>query len=265
MSGRNPYLVAPYSALASIYDQVGFSNYAIDHIPSYIAYAQSLDWAGRRLIDMGCGTGITSWWLASQGYRTLAVDISPHMLAQIEKQSDKVGDIFYEPPEQVQGDVRSFASPMGAVDMVLAVGGLINAMSSLRELEAVFNRINQMVEPDRLFVFDTWTIRGLASNPGDEVCYQDDDLIVMARRSFSFETLSRSTLYQVWRRVGEGWSRQDELHIERGYPVQGIVTMLERTGFHAAALLDSTMQPYDPQEDRENRVVIMAAKALKNN
>lgn len=264
MAGRNPYLTAPYSALAGIYDRVGLSTFAANHIAAYISYAQSLDWAGRRLIDMGCGTGLTSWWLASQGYRTLAVDISPHMLAQVEKQGEDAGEIFFEPPEMAQGDIRTFESPMGAVDMVLAAGGLINTLSSLRELEAVFNRINQMVEPDRLFVFDAWTIRGLASDPGDEVICQDDDLMVLARRTFSFETLSRTTLYQIWKRAGEGWMRQDEQHVERGYPVQGITAMLERTGFKVAALLDSNMQTYDPQEDRETRIIVMAVKSSKN-
>jgi hypothetical protein len=146
---------------------------------------------------------------------------------------------------------------------VLAVGGVLNAIQSLRELEKTFVQVNQALEPDKLFTFDVRTIRGLANelNDYDSVYYDNnDDLTVTVRNSFSFETLSNTRHYIIWQRQGEAWQRQDEIHVERGYPIQGIIAMLQRAGFEIVAVLTPDMEPFDVQRDTHGQAVFVAQK-----
>jgi SAM-dependent methyltransferase len=255
MSEQNSYLVAPYSALASIYDRAGLSAFAQAMIPRYLSYAMSLDWAGRRIIDLGCGTGVTSWWLSQQGYRVLGVDSSASMLAQA--QFEVSGELRAEAPEFEQMDLRQFTSPIGQVDMIVAAGGVMNIFTSLRELENVFTRISQSLFPGRLFIFDMLTIRGLAALDGDSVV-DGGDFVLYTSQHFSFETLSTAQHFMIWQQAGGGWQRQDEMHIKRGFPIQGVKAMLERTGFDLSTILNPDLQP--AVQDDVERVVFVAQK-----
>jgi SAM-dependent methyltransferase len=269
MYDQLPFLVPPYSALAEVYDRAGFSDYARQSIPRYISYAQSIDWAGRRVLDLGCGTGVTTWYVAQQGYRTVGIDSSAPMLAhaqvrgQLQSEEDQGGSVVYDPPSFVQMDIRQLESPIGSVDLVLAVGGVLNAIQSLRELEGTFTLVNKTLDEGKLFIFDLRTIRGLAVDLGNvDAIYYDNsfNLSVIARHQFSFETLSNTHHYLIFQQQGMAWQRQDELHVERGYPTQGVSAILERTGFEVQGVLTPDIEPFDAQTDPYGRVVFVAQK-----
>jgi len=260
MVKQTSFLVPPYSALADVYDQAGYTGFAEQAAPLYIQFAQSLDWAGRRVLEIGCGTGVTTWWLVQRGYRVAGIDSSSHMLEQARGKADLPENQARTAPDFVQMDIRQLESPLGVVDLVLAVGGVMNAIPSLRDLETVFNRVNRVLDPGKLFVFDLRTIRGLVEN-NDVVDYDNEtDLLITVRNRFSHETLTLTRQYIILRRQGDGWQRQDEIHTERGYPIQGISTLLERTGFRVAAIVEPGLEPFDPQVDTYGRAVFVAEK-----
>lgn len=265
-----PFLATPYSALAAIYNRAGFADYARRSTPRYISYAQSINWAGRRILDLGCGTGPSTWYLAEQGYRTVGLDNNAHMLAQAREypwyEDEGTGELTFDPPAFFEMDMRALESPIGLVDMVIAVGGVLNAIQSLRELESVFVQVYKALEAGKLFIFDLRTIRGLANEVGDgDIVYYDNgyDLMVTVRNQFSYETLSSTRHYLIYQQQGDAWLRQDEIHIERGYPTQGLVAMLERNNFRVAAVLTPDIQPFDVQKDTTGRVVFVAQKRVE--
>ena len=278
MSEQLPFLAEPYAALADVYDIAGFSEYSLTALPRYIAYAQSLDWAGRRVLDVGCGTGATTWWMAQRGYRVIGVDANEHMvqcaqasmLANFEDQdalspneSQSVG-IVAEPPDIMVMDIRELASPMGEVDLVVAVGDVLNSIQNLRELEIAFRSIHNVLAPGKLFIFDMITIRGLAEELGDRHIVLHDNgfnLMVVVRSNFSYETLSNTRHYTIFQQQGLAWSRQDEIHTTRGYPTQGVVALLQRTGFEIAAVLTPQMEPFDLRTGSQGRAAFIARKA----
>lgn len=261
MSEQLPFLVPPYTALAAVYDRGGYADYAVQHMPQYVMYAQSVDWAGRRILDLGCGTGETTLQLAQRSYRVAGIDQSPHMLAQAAEKLAQFDDEIHNPPEFAQMDMRQLESPLGPVDMVIAAGGVLNAIHNLRELEGTFSRVQQTLDPERFFIFDLLTIQGLAAELGESFDYDDgESLAISVRSRFSYETLSRTRHYTIWQRQENNlWQRQDEQHIERGYPIQAVSAMLERTGFTVVAVLNPDLEPFDAQEDRHGRAVFFAS------
>jgi cyclopropane fatty-acyl-phospholipid synthase-like methyltransferase len=265
MSEQLPYEVSPYSALAVIYNQAGLAEYARQSVTRYLNFALSLDWAGRRILDVGCGIGVSTWMLATQGFHVAGLDNSAPMLAQAQQTPADLTDssLVADAPTFVQADMRQFESPIGSVDLALAIGGVMNAISSLRELEHTFAQINRALEADKLFIFDMRTIRGLASNLGDceTVTYDNQhNLTLIIRNRFSYETLSNTRHYMIWQQQGLKWDRADEIHIERGYPTQAVVAMLQRTGFETVATLTPDMEPFDIQDDPHGRVIFVAQR-----
>jgi SAM-dependent methyltransferase len=265
MSEQLPYEVPAYSALAEVYDQAGLAEYARQSVMRYLTFALALDWAGRRVLDVGCGTGVSTWTLAAQGFRVAGVDNSAPMLVQAQQTPADLtdGNMVVDAPMFVQADMRQFESPIGLVDLVLAIGGVMNAISSLRDLEHTFAQINDALEEGKLFIFDMRTIRGLANNLGDcdTVVYDNQhNLALIIRNRFSYETLSNTRHYMIWQQQGLKWERADEIHIERGYPTQAVIAMLQRTGFEVVATLTPDMGPFDIQDDPHGRVVFVAQK-----
>jgi ubiquinone/menaquinone biosynthesis C-methylase UbiE len=265
MSEQLPYEVPAYSILAEVYNQAGLADYAGQSVSRYINYALSINWAGRRVLDVGCGTGVSTWILAEQGFRVAGVDSSVAMLAQAQQQPDDlpVDNNIVELPTFVQGDMRQLESPIGRVDLILAIGGVMNEIQNLRELEITFRQISRTLEPGKLFIFDMRTIRGLAHDLGenDTVAYDNThNLMLVIRNSFSYETLSSMRHYIIYQQQGLRWSRTDEIHVERGYPTQAVVAMLQRTGFEVLATLSPDMGLFDIRQDLFGRAVFVAQK-----
>ncbi len=271
MAVQTADLTNSYTALAPVYEQVGLADYAQRVVLDYIAMAQALDWAGRRIIELGCGTGVASWMLADRGFRVLGIDTSAPMLVQarIHRTTHQQDDvtIAQEPPEFAQMDIRRpLDIPNATADMVLAVDGVINALLNLTQLQQTFAHVAAVVAPGKLFVFDVWTIRGLAEVLGTRAAVlsaQPGAPFVVAEYDFQYENLSNKITYTLFtpREAGSvNWARAEEHHILRSFPTEGIVAMLDRTGFDMLSVVDPVMQPFDPQRDAHGRAVFVAQR-----
>src|SRR6185436_8904288 len=104
-------------------------------------YAQHIDWVGRRILVLGCGTGASISYLSNYPYAIIGVDNSPEMLAKArEKLSDPGLNIKWQ-----EQDIRELSFPMTTVDLVLALN-VLNEMNSLRDLETTFNGVQKVLD-----------------------------------------------------------------------------------------------------------------------
>jgi SAM-dependent methyltransferase len=244
----------PYTALSDVYQVAGFADYALAIAPRLQELAFDLDWVGRTLYDMACGTGDIACWFSSHGFRSVGTDISSAMLRFGTAQANDIGvDATF-----VNADIRTY-KPDTQVEMVTCLGGSLNYIATLRDLESVFRQAQAALAPGKLFYFDLRTIQGLAEDDEVERVVFDngEDVLIVSRSVFNYETLQLIIQYTILRYAEpDGWQRFEETHTLRGYPVQAVTQLLGKTGFQLLQTLTPDMEPAENRRDTRQHIFV---------
>lgn len=247
--------VQQFTALAEVYRAAGFAEYSQSLGPRLIDIAFEMEWTGRSLLDLGCGTGDAAAWFAERGFRAVGVEQSTAML----RQATPLAENSMHDVQFVHSDIRTY-KPDIRFEMVTCMGGTLNYLPTLRDLESTFRVASEALEPDKLFIFDVRTIYGLSrSANADRVLFDNgEDILVLTRSDFSFETLSLTVQYNILRHDGKaGWQRADEMHVLRGYPLQGVIRLLTQAGFKVERTLTPDLEPVGEQHNEEMLLFIV--------
>lgn len=101
---------------------------------------------GRRLLDVGCGTGKSFLPMLSRGWQVVGCDVSTAML---DLARQKIGDgVLLE-----IADMRELPC-FGEFDLVWALDDAINYLLSIEELEAALRGMRSNLAPSSLLLFD---------------------------------------------------------------------------------------------------------------
>ncbi|MBZ0292028.1 MAG: class I SAM-dependent methyltransferase [Anaerolineae bacterium] len=248
---------ADYAILAPIYDAIGMADFAAAMTPRLIDYAQRNEWLGRRILDIGCGTGVSLHWLARHSYITTGIDNAPAMLNQARTRLDqeRLNHTLRE------WDIRSIGPNLGNFDLVFALD-VLNEVSSLRDLETVFGGVNQVLESGKIFIFDMHTIQGLTDQgtSGDNLVRHDDSLTVITKNTYDYERQVSERLYVIFQRQGDSWQRSTATRVLRAFPAQAVATLLQRSGFRSARVLNLNFEPFEPGISSAGRTIFIAEK-----
>lgn len=107
---------------------------------------------GTRLIDVGCGTGLSSIQFAHLGYTVTGVDGAPAMLRLARDDPANEGIDFHP------GDLRDLPS-FGAFDVAVCTNQPLHYMDGEPGLRAAFTGIARNLAPGGILVFDMMTAR----------------------------------------------------------------------------------------------------------
>ncbi|MFI9526595.1 class I SAM-dependent methyltransferase [Micromonospora rosaria] len=99
--------------------------------------------AGRRLLDVGCGTGRDAGYLAGLGWAVTGLDISPRMLAYARQRHPDV--------RFVEADLRDFALP-ARFDVVTCLDSALLYCHGNADLNAFLDRCHAHLRPGGLLV-----------------------------------------------------------------------------------------------------------------
>ena len=247
-----------YAARAGIYAKAGLGDASEDLRQRLFDKIQMEGWLGRRILELGCGIGRTACWFSMNGFRITAVDQSPAMLAQARQRAEGQGLVV----DWREADMRQMPFDTG-FDLVLALD-TFNELPTIRDLETVFQKANAALQPGKMLLFDLTTLQGLAEQWGnaDRVLYDDrGDLLLLVRSQYSFETMANMRHYILYQQMEGAWHRADELQTVRGYALQAVGALLQRSGFKIDQVVDPALEPFDPTADRTGRAIFLATKA----
>lgn len=244
-----------YSVIASIYEELELGEFATQMVPQIITYAQRNDWAGRSILDLGCGTGRSMDWLAAHGYVLTGIDRSSEMLQAARQRfsSSSRGVTF------VQQDIRKLDESYRA-DLALAID-VVHELESLRDLESTFQSVYSALRENRWFIFDLLTVEGLVNRCQPNFAAKESETLnVFFSDDFDYERQFQERRFIIFNKESENWKRREARRTLRSYPIQAVSTLLQRSKFRVNAILSENLQAYEPGQTRTNRVIIMAQK-----
>src|SRR5699024_848878 len=111
------------------------------------------DVARRQVLEVGCGAGQCSRWLAEQGAITTGVDVSAGMLEQASRlQREHPLSAEATPPTFLLADARQLPFASNSFDVAFSSYG---ALPFVKDAEVVFAEVARVVRPGGQWVFST--------------------------------------------------------------------------------------------------------------
>jgi len=245
-----------YDALAPAYDLLTSGH---DHA----AWAAQLEGLaleaglhGRRLLDVGCGTGSSAAPMLARGYEVVGVDVSPGML---ERAREKLGpDVRLE-----LADMRALPA-LGEFDLVWSVADGVNYLAA-DELVPAFDGFRRNLAPGGLVLFDLDTLASFRALYSSLIVVPGDERIVV------FEGQAKEALGEGATAVAQidclelasppWWRRTRSLHRQRHHPAADVERALAAAGLSTVAIWGTdgaggSELPLD--EERHNKAVYIA-------
>jgi SAM-dependent methyltransferase len=135
-----------YEAMAPVYDAFTGHYESEEWIADLVKLLKRHGLSGRRLLDVGCGTGTSFLPMLARGWEVTGCDISPAML---EHAREKAG-------EEVQLMIADMLDlpELGDFDLVWALDDAINYLLSPEELARALAGMRANLAPTGLLLFD---------------------------------------------------------------------------------------------------------------
>jgi len=146
--------------------------------------------AGKKILDVGCGTGSLSRLLAEAGGEVTGVDLSERMIdIAIEKTQEDLGIAF------VKADVRKTSFTRNQFDIIMCKW----VLSHYRRLDSFFTELDRVLKDDGLIVIST--LRGTLHPGGLVFVHNNKEYLIRAEQHDLRYLLNLAKRYG-WRAIG---------------------------------------------------------------
>jgi SAM-dependent methyltransferase len=218
--------IAAYDTdLAYIHDQ-GFGGYARGVAPGLLALLRQAGAENRRVVDLGCGSGIWARELVDAGFEATGVDISAAMI-----------EIARQRVPEAEFHVGSFLKfPLPPCLAVTALSEVFNylfdAQNSLGAIERVCRDAFDALPRGGHLIFD-------AAAPGrsrgrTQAFSEGEDWTCLVEYRHEPDRLVRRIVS--FRKMGETYRRREETHSQQLLDEASVTQMLKHIGFRVQAV-----------------------------
>lgn len=246
---RPPSERRPFTALADVYDSIMQDVPYDDWCTFVLAQATERGWRGRRLLDVGCGTGNASGPMLERGFDVLGVDAAPAMVARARA---KHPDGTF-----LVGDVRTFRAPR-PVDLAYAVFDALNNLTDDGDLDTALRALHDNLVPGGWLLFDANTTAGLRELWEDGVAEGWADGVYY-RWQHTWDEASHRASVEAYCRTADG--AFVERHVERPFDVPELESAMRAAGFDAVEVV--VYPSGRPARDGDARVWVLGRRPAR--
>ena len=230
-----------YETLAAMYDAL------MDDV-DYEAWADYIDrmlqkhgGPGKRLLDLGCGTGCISIPLAQRGYQVTGVDISEEMLAAAREKSRALQlDIDWRKQDLTSLQLFDEAGNEMVFDAAIATFDVFNHLTDPEDLQMLFHTLNPLLADEGVLLFDVQTPYKLREYLGNHIfTLHRDDVEYMWENHFDEETQICTMNITFFLRQANGLYRRETMtQEERVYDLDLLRLWLKYSDFEMAGVYE---------------------------
>lgn len=204
--------------------------------------------------ELGCGTGAMTTLLAEDGYDMIGVDLSVEMLEIAREKCPESVLLLHQ-------DMREL-DLFGSVSAMVCVCDGMNYLLEEQDLQQTFTRVAQFLEKDGVLIFDMKTAYFYEEQLGDRTIVDNrDDCTLIWENTYDPETMRNEyllTIYQLEQVEADLFSRVEEYHCQRAYPVATVTEQLQKAGLTLRAVYEAFTE--EPAKQHSSRVYFVAAK-----
>ncbi|WP_313891782.1 class I SAM-dependent methyltransferase [Psychrobacillus sp.] len=244
----------------AMYDQFAF---IYDSLMSDIPYDKYAEWVQKhaptstykKLVDVGCGTGVLSVQFAKDGFDVTGLDLSESMLTMAQKRS-------IENDTSISLICQSMTEIDGIANMDVAVIAIdsLNYLETLEDVEQTFHHVYEsLVDGGQLF-FDVHSLYKMdVIYPDGPFTYEDEDV------TYIWHTEQGDVAHSIYHDItffvrdeSGYYEKFEETHFQRTFPLETYTDLLEKVGFSTISVSTSVFE--EQPEDEVERYFIHAVK-----
>jgi SAM-dependent methyltransferase len=251
---------AAYEAIAPVYDDfTAHYDYEL-WLKNMLPELERHGLAGKRLLDVGCGTGKSFLPMLARGWDVVGCDISEAMLEEARAKTDDNVRLSV-------ADMRELPL-FGKFDLAWALDDTVNYLLSTAELKQALTGMRANLAPDGLLMFDVNTLLSYRTFFAETAVVERDGRRLIWRgrtavdappgsiceASFEAESAEDDDLDQI----------APEFHRERHFPEEEVLGALEATGLRCLDVfgLEDDGRLEQPLEDlRHGKAIYLARMA----
>ncbi|PIC65448.1 SAM-dependent methyltransferase [Sporosarcina sp. P13] len=242
-----------YQEFAHIYDEL------MNDIP-YDAYVELLDLAsagviGKKVLDIGCGTGLLSAMLAKQGAHVTGIDLSANMLEVAANRAKSLGlaiDFKEQPMQRLEVD--------GMYDAAIISIDSLNYVINQADVEETFRRVYKALSKGGVLLFDVHSLFKM-----DEIFLEGPFVFDNRRITYVWQTVPGEMEHSIYselaffvRQENGLYRRFDEVHTQRSFAVTEYIEMLNAAGFQIERIFADWED--EPPEEESERIFFQVRK-----
>jgi SAM-dependent methyltransferase len=186
---------------------------------------------GRRVLDVGCGTGKSFMPLLERGFKVTACDISPEMVAQARHKAGGRAELHV-------ADMRRLPV-LGEFDLITCLDDAINHLLGPDELADALACLRANLAPGGLLIFDVNTLAAYQEIP--DVILEDDERLICWRGALAELAApgeEAAVVIDVFTHEGDGlWRRSLSRQRHRHHPLEEIRELAQEAGLEVAAIV----------------------------
>lgn len=240
-----------YDAFADTYDEFNHAYMYERWTGRLLDRALANGLTGDRLLDVGCGTGLSFLPMLGRGWRVTGCDISPEML---ERARAKAG-----PEVELAVADMSELPLFGEFDLIWAVNDAMNYLLSVEDFEATLRGMRRNLAPGGRIVFDINTLTAYRN------FWSGEHVIESGEKRFLWhggvaEEVSSGAFYEA-RFGGDG---EPHVHRQRHFPPDEVLPAIANAGLQCldlAATVDGELGDDELDEDLHTKAIYVCAVA----
>ena len=250
-----------YSSFAAVYDTF-MDNVPYEEWGAYLhGFLEEYNIEDGLVLDLGCGTGTMTEFLAALGYDMIGVDSSGDMLELALEKKEKSGhDILY-----LQQDMREFEL-YGTVRAIFSICDSLNYITEPEDLKQVFYWVSNYLDLEGVFIFDfntEYKYREILGNTTiaenrEECSFIWDNYYYNEERINEYELSLFIKDEELSLGNGDIYRKYQETHFQRGYTLKEMTQLVKSSGMKFFAAYDAFTREA-PSENSE-RIYVIAGK-----